>query len=500
MKLYNTLSKKEEDLVPFSDKTVSLYCCGPTVYDYAHIGNFRTYAMTDFLVRALKYEGYSVRYVMNITDVGHLVSDNDTGEDKLEKGSRREGKTAWDIAKYYTEVFLDDSKKLNLMEPDARPKPTEHIAEQIAMVDTLMQKGFAYTIDDGIYFDTTKFTEYGVLTGQNLDELKEGARVEPNEQKRNPTDFALWKFSYPKGRDFDASTDDPANKRQMEWDSPWGVGFPGWHIECSAMSRKHLGDQIDIHTGGADLIPVHHTNEIAQSEAASGKHPFVQIWVHGQFIQVDGEKMSKSRGNFYKLSDVEDRGYDPLALRYFYMTAHYRSFLNFTWDGLDAAARSLTELRKQTAAANAQAQRGERVALSEEKLQKIDALRAKFRVALASDLNMPQALAIAWETIKSNVPSGDKYDLLLEFDAVLGLSLRESADTTVPVTVLTEPTTGIAVHTSVDLTSEILVKIGEREKARRSKDFAKADALRSEIEVATGAALKDTADGVELDS
>ena len=312
LRLYNTLTKTVEEFVPREANLVTLYCCGPTVYDFAHIGNFRTYTMTDFLVRTLKHLGYRVKFVMNITDVGHLTSNSDTGEDKMEKGAKREGKTAWDIAKFYTEAFLADSKKLNLVEPDMRPKPTEHIAEQLAMVEALLKKGFAYQIDDGIYFDTSKFTGYGALTGQNIEELKEGARVEPNPQKRNPTDFALWKFSYPT-RGARPGLREPqgralSSKRDMEWDSPWGVGVPGWHIECSAMSRKHLGDQIDIHTGGADLIPIHHTNEIAQSESATGKSPFVRFWVHGQFILVDGEKMSKSKENFYRLSDIESKG------------------------------------------------------------------------------------------------------------------------------------------------------------------------------------------------
>ena len=278
LRLYNTLTKKIESVTPSLPKEFTLYCCGPTVYDYAHIGNFRTYTLTDILVRALRYGGNSVHYIMNITDVGHLVSDSDSGEDKLEKGSKREGKSAWDIAKFYTEAFLSDSKKLNLMDPDVRPKPTDHIPEQIEMINTLIDKRYGYIIDDGLYFDTSKSANYGELTGQKRSELKEGARVEVNVQKRNPTDFALWKFSYPKGRDFDSNLDDVSKRRQMEWPSPWGIGFPGWHIECSAMSRRYLGDQIDIHTGGADLIPIHHTNEIVQSEAATGIRPFVRYW------------------------------------------------------------------------------------------------------------------------------------------------------------------------------------------------------------------------------
>jgi len=432
LKLHNTFTRSVEEFTPINKKLVTVYCCGPTVYDYAHIGNFRTYTMTDFLVRTLKYLGYAVKYVTNVTDVGHLVSDSDSGEDKIEKGAKREGKTAWDVAKFYTEAFLADSKKMNLLEPDVRPKPTDHIPEQVDMVKTLLDKGFAYTIDDGIYFDTSKFPSYGELTGQNLEELKEGARVEPNPQKKNPTDFALWKFS-PKGA-----------KRDMEWKSPWGTGFPGWHIECSAMSRKHLGDQIDIHTGGADLIPIHHTNEIAQSEATSGKSPFVKYWVHGQFIMVDGQKMSKSKGNFYRLADIEEKGFDPIALRYFYMSAHYRAFLNFTWDALAGAQKSLDELRLY-----AHQHKDE----SEETI----VLKKKFQEALDNDLNMPQALAIAWEAART-CPQ-----LLMEFDQVLGLDLgRAPKEVVIP--------------------EEINALIKKRDQLRKNKKFYQADAIRKEIE------------------
>ncbi|MEK7592907.1 MAG: cysteine--tRNA ligase [Patescibacteria group bacterium] len=462
LRLYNTLTKKIESVTPSLPKEFTLYCCGPTVYDYAHIGNFRTYTLTDILVRALRYGGNSVHYIMNITDVGHLVSDSDSGEDKLEKGSKREGKSAWDIAKFYTEAFLSDSKKLNLMDPDVRPKPTDHIPEQIEMINTLIDKRYGYIIDDGLYFDTSKSANYGELTGQKRSELKEGARVEVNVQKRNPTDFALWKFSYPKGRDFDSNLDDVSKRRQMEWPSPWGIGFPGWHIECSAMSRRYLGDQIDIHTGGADLIPIHHTNEIVQSEAATGIRPFVRYWVHGQFIMVDNEKMAKSKGNFYRLQNILDKGFDPLALRYFYMTSHYRSFLNFTWTGLEAASRGLEELRSFMRSAKNNA--GKRNELSNEKLLKIDTFRKKFTDALENDLNMPQALAVVYETIKSNIPITDKYDLLLEFDEVLGLDLQhvKQKDVSIPVEI-----------------SELLKK---REEYRKAKDFKMSDDVRKEIE------------------
>jgi len=455
LKLYNTLTKKIEEFKPLHPDVVKLYCCGPTVYDYAHIGNFRTYTMTDLLVRTLRYLDYKVKYVMNVTDVGHLVSDADVGEDKMEKGARREGKTAWDIAKFYTEAFLEDSKKLNLLEPDVLPKPTEHIKEQVEMVQKLLDKGYAYQIDDGVYFDTSKFSSYGQLTGQKLEELKEGARVEPNPQKKNPTDFALWKFS-------PSASSGRVQKRDMEWDSPWGKGFPGWHIECSAMSMKYLGDQLDIHTGGADLIPVHHTNEIAQSEAVTGHVPFVRYWVHGQFVLVDGEKMSKSKGNFYRLADIEKKGFDPLSLRYFYLTAHYRSFLNFTWEALTSAQNALNEVRSSIA----NLKTAERSILSEDKLKKIDAYRKKFDASITDDLNMPQALAVVWEVVKSNIPSPDKYDLLMDFDEVLGLNLKSQ----------------ISRPNEEKIPDEIKQLVDEREKLRQEKKFRESDELRKQIE------------------
>jgi cysteinyl-tRNA synthetase len=485
--LFNTLTKKKEQFSPMRDKMVLLYSCGPTVYDYAHIGNFRTYMMTDFLVRTLTYFGYHVRYVMNITDVGHLTSDSDTGEDKLEKGARREGKSAWDIAKYYTDVFLSDSHKLNLREPDVRPRPTEHIQEQITMVQTLLDKDLAYDIDDGIYFDTSKFEDYGALTDQSRDELKEGARVEPNPQKRNPTDFALWKRS--------PNPPDGAGKRQMEWESPWGIGFPGWHIECSAMSMKHLGPQLDIHTGGVDLIPIHHTNEIAQSEGATGQEPFVRYWVHGQFIQVDGEKMSKSKANFYRLDDILKRGFDPLALRYLYLTAHYRAFLNFTWEALAASSNALTELRRLVAAARRQGDKGGRSQLSSEKMSKAEKLQQSFDTALSDDLNIPKALAVAWEVAKSNIPSQDKYDMLLRFDEVLGLGLNAVETPDVMLTMYTHEATGFSYKAPGKQSDEVEALLSERDQARRAKNFPKADEIRATLVSTYNLDVKETSEG-----
>lgn len=481
LKLYNTLTRSVEEFKPLSADRVTLYACGPTVYDYAHIGNFRTYIMTDIIVRTLRYIGFRVSYVMNITDVGHLVSDADTGEDKMEKGAKREGKTAWEIAKYYTDAFLSDSRKMNMLDPDVRPKPTEHIREQIELVQALLNKGFAYTIDDGIYFDTSKFRSYGALTGQERGELQEGARVEPNPQKKNPTDFALWKFSHPMGRSFDPAQD--AVKRHMEWpfvDEKGNkrMGFPGWHIECSAMSTKYLGNTIDIHTGGVDLIPIHHTNEIAQSEAATGVSPFVRFWIHGQFILVDGEKMSKSRKNFYTLADIEKKGFDPLALRYLYLSAHYRSFLNFTWDALTGAQNSLSQLREHVASLR---QSGAvESALSEEKLAKIDRYNAAFKSAIGKDLNIPQALAVVWEVVKTNIAARDKLDLILEFDEVLGLNLRNAP---------TQPVEEIPGH--------IGALVRKRDALRTKGKFTEADAVRHEIEE-KGFEIEDTPMGTRV--
>jgi len=471
LQLYNTLTQKVEPFTPLDPKVVTVYCCGPTVYDFATIANFRTYSMTDFLVRTLRYIGYQTKYVMNITDVGHMTSDSDTGEDKMEKGAHREGKTAWDVARFYTDAFLSDSKKLHLLEPDVRPKPTEHIKEQIHMVHMLLEKGFAYKISDGIYFDTSRFPSYGALTSQRKEEMKAGARVEINPQKRNPTDFALWKFSPP-----------PAGgkKRDMEWDSPWGKGFPGWHIECSSLSSKYLGKQIDIHTGGADLIPIHHTNEIAQSEAAYGVHPFVRYWVHGQFMLVDGGKMSKSKHNFYTVSDLENKGFDPLALRYFYCSAHYRTFLNFTFTALTASQNALRDLRLMVGGWR----ESNRTQVSLEKIEKIDGFRKRFTQAVENDLNIPGALSIVWEMAKSNIPSPDKYDLIIDFDQVLGLKLSDSQKTE---------------NREQKTPEEITFLINKRDNLRKEKKYEEADDIRKQIELKlSGYIVEDTAKGTVL--
>lgn len=449
-----------------------MYTCGPTVYDYLTVGNFRTFVLSDVLRRVLKINGYEVKAVMNITDVGHLTGDNlgnaDTGEDRLEKGAKREGKSAWEVASFYTDAFLSDIQKLNLLPPDILPKATDHIQEQIQLIKALEEKDLTYKTSDGIYFDTVKFEEqtgkkYGELS--TLDQIKTGARVEENPEKKNPRDFALWKFS--------PSASSGQVKRQMEWDSPWGLGFPGWHIECSAMAIKYLGETFDIHVGGEDLRSIHHPNEIAQSEGATGKQ-FVKYWVHGTFLLVDGKRMGKSVGNAYIMNDVESKGFNPLSLRYLYLTAHYRDQMNFTWEALRGAQTALERLR--TTVYGLQ-QQTDRTVLSEEKESKTDNYRQQFLEAINNDLSTAQALAVVWEMMKSNIPSSDKYDMALYFDEVLGLGLGKVQVEQVPEDV------------------QQLVK--EREEARKAGDFAKADELRDAIK-SLGYVVKDTSEGPQL--
>jgi len=462
MQLFNSLSRQKEDFIPLNPPRVGIYTCGPTVYQSVHIGNFRSYILSDLLVRTLKYFGYQVTHVMNVTDVGHLTSDADTGEDKMEKGARRENKTAWEVAKHYETTFWQDYDKLNLTRPDISCRATEHISDQVILIQKLEQKGFTYKTSDGIYFDTAKFPNYGKLS--TLDQIQAGARVEENPEKKSPRDFALWKFT-------------PKNKtRDMEWDSPWGRGFPGWHIECSAMSMKYLGESFDIHLGGEDLVSTHHPNEIAQSEAATGK-PFVKYWIHGAYLLVDGGKMSKSKQNIYTISDIENYHINPLALRYLYLTGHYQDQLNFTWDSLKSAAKALQNFQslfhEWQSPANAP-----RTTLSVEKLDKADSFRAAFRNYLEDNLSLPQALTVAWSVAKSNLPPEDKRDLLLDFDEVLGLRFGQSLAPSEP-------------PASVKKLAE------EREAARQAKDFPAADSVRLKIE-SLGWLVEDTPQGPKL--
>lgn len=453
--LYDTYTRNLREFQPLHPPEVGMYTCGPTVYDYAHIGNLRTYIFEDILRRVLLFNGYQVKHVMNITDVGHLTSDADTGEDKMEAGARRTGKTAWEIAEYYTEEFRKDLKRLNILEPTIWCRATDHIQEQIDFIRCIEEKGFTYRTSDGIYFDTSKLPSYGYLGRLDIEGLQAGARIEMGE-KRHPTDFALWKFS-PKDQ-----------KRQMEWDSPWGVGFPGWHIECSAMSAKYLGPFFDIHCGGEDHITVHHTNEIAQTEACYGTR-LANFWLHGYFLQLDeGVKMSKSSGKFLRVETLIEEGYDPLAYRMFCLNAIYRQKLNFTWEGLDGAAKALDRLR------NAFYEMGEPTQPDSTFLQ-------KFLTEINDDLNMPRAMALTWELVRSDLPNGVKKATLLEFDRVLGLNLAnwQPAEEVIP--------------------DEILRLVELRQQARAEKRWQDADTLRGQI-IAAGYEVMDTPQGPKVKS
>lgn len=408
LKLYNTATRSKDVFETLEPGKVGLYTCGPTVYNYAHIGNLRTYIFEDILKRVLIACDYEVNHVMNVTDVGHLVSDADDGEDKMAVGAQREGKTVWEIADFYWQAFRADLERLHIIEPTTWCKATDHIDEQIDQVKVLEDKGFTYRIDDGIYFDTSKLPDYGKLARQDLSALKAGARVEMGD-KRNPTDFSLWKFS---------PTD---RKRLMEWDSPWGVGFPGWHIECSSMAMKYLGERLDIHCGGIDHIAVHHTNEIAQAEAAMG-HDWCNWWLHGEFLVLpkadsDDEddafaKMAKS-GEFLKLDLLVERGYDPLAYRYLCFTGHYRQQLVFTWEALDAAASAMARLKRAVPTLKREYHKGSD--------RPVDGYLAEFDDAVRDDLNMPRALAAMWGVLQdANASGGEKYATLLAMESVLG--------------------------------------------------------------------------------
>lgn len=446
LQLFNTLTRRREPFRPLKDGHVDMYSCGLTVYNFAHIGNLRAYIVADTLKRVLRINGYTVRHVMNITDVGHLTDDADSGDDKVEAAANREGRSAWDITKFYTEAFLKDLSALNVIAPDVMPKATGHIPEQIELIERLQKKGLTYGTSDGIYFDTSKFPAYGKLANLVRKSIKEGARVEKNPEKRNPTDFALWKFS-PEGK-----------KRQMEWESPWGKGFPGWHLECSAMSMKYLGETFDIHTGGVDHIPIHHTNEIAQSEAATGK-PFVRYWLHNEFLLTSEDaKMAKSAENFITLSALVEKGYHPLAYRYFALNTHYRKPLTFSWEALTAAQRAydtLTGLVQQWSAP--------KVGCAE--------FEERFRDAVNDDLNIPKALGVLWEMVRSDYPDHAKHQSVKVFDDVLGLGLKDLRPIKIP--------------------QGVRKLVEERETARKEKDFARADELRSQIQNA-GFTVDDT--------
>ncbi|MBI4262585.1 cysteine--tRNA ligase [Candidatus Uhrbacteria bacterium] len=471
--LYNTLSRTKELFQPLKPGKVGLYTCGPTVYSDPHIGNLRTYLFEDILRRVLAYAGYKVKHVMNITDVGHLTGDRDMGEDKMQKSAREQRKTAWDLAKLYTLVFKENMKDLHMLAPDIWCKATDHIKEQVALIQILEKKGFTYQTSDGVYFDTARLPDYGKLAHLNIEGLREGARVEVNDEKKNPTDFALWKLSNPLVRHperterVEGST---LQKRDMEWPSPWGVGFPGWHIECSAMSMKYLGETFDMHCGGVDHIAVHHTNEIAQSEAATGKQ-FVKYWMHGEFLIINEGRMGKSEGNAMTLVGLKAKAYDPLAYRYLTLTAHYRQKLNFTWESLDAAQNALNNLRDHVRALKPE----HPVTATDRKLAQN--FQERFDKAITDDLNMPEALALTWDMLKSELEPRLKKQLVKTFDKIFGLGLDKVKAYKIP--------------------PEIKKLARDREAARKKKDWAKSDEIRKHIE-SLGWKVEDTEKGFVL--
>ena len=438
MKVYNTATRTKEEFKPIDGKNVGIYSCGPTVYSSPHIGNMYAYVCWDVLVRTLEYLGYEPRQVVNITDVGHLTSDSDSGEDKMEKGSKKEGLTVWEIAKKYENEFLENLADLNIKGPWKMPRATDHINEQIDLIKKIEKNGFTYKTTDGIYFDTSKFKDYGKFANLNLDKLREGARVEINEERKNPSDFALWKFSPnpPVG----------GEKRQMEWNSPWGVGFPGWHIECTAMSTKYLGETFDIHTGGEDHIAVHHTNEIAQSFGAFS-HNTANVWMHNAFITFGGSKISKSSGGLYTVKDLIDLGFDPLAYRYLVLGSHYRKGMEFSLESLKAAQTALNKLRSYKV----------------EGLSNVNKkFKEEFEEIVSNDLAMPEALALVWSVAKSDLDPKEKWATLLNFDKVLGLDLdKKIIEQEVP--------------------KEILDLVEERKEVRENRNWAESDRLRDLI-------------------
>ena len=450
---YNTLTKKKEKFEPIEDNMVKIYTCGPTVYKDATIGNMRTFIFMDNLRRVLKYNGYNLKHVMNLTDVGHLVSDGDEGEDKMVKSAKEEGKTPKEIAEHYTKLFFKDLELLNVDMPEIICKATDYINDMLEFVKKLIANGYAYETSTAIYFDVSKLDEYGILSGIDVRKQKAGARVDVDEEKKNPYDFALWIKA-------------PEN-HIMKWDSPWGPSYPGWHIECSTMSQKHLGEQFDIHTGGVDLIPTHHENEIAQSKGCTGKIP-ARFWMHGEFLLINGGKMSKSLGNVYLLKDIVEKGYDPLVYKYFCYTAHYRNKLNFTWEAIDASNKSLMKLRESY----------RKHLDGDENIEDdiVEDYKNRFIKAINDDLNMPLAMGVVWEVAKNEKKSKKFAELLLDFDRVLGLKIDKKDD----------------------IPEEVLKLLEERNTARKEKDWKKSDELRDKIQE-YGYRIEDTKDGTNIE-
>lgn len=465
---YNTATRKKEEFRENKEVPVGIYSCGPTVYSSPHIGNMYAYVCWDVLVRTLEFLGYDVHQVINITDVGHLVADSDDGEDKMEKGSKAEGLTAWDLAKKYENEFVENLDKLNIKRPWKMPRATDHIKEQIELIQLIEKNGFTYKISDGIYFDTSKFAGYGDFAKLDMEKLKAGASLETNPEKKNQADFALWKFSPKDG-----------TKRQMEWESPWGVGFPGWHIECTAMSTKYLGNPFDIHTGGEDHIAIHHTNEIAQGFGAWGRQT-ANIWMHNAFITFKGAKISKSSGGLYTVMDLEKMGYDPLAYRYMVLSSHYRKGMEFSEDNLRAAQISLNKLNK-VFSGEFGAKKIDQNALPDENYIK------EFAKCISNDLAMPEALAVVWKLVKSELDDSVKIKTLEEFDKVLGLNLSlyhyvKNMDKKV---------------VEEEIPQEIQDLARKRAEAKTNKDWAEADRLRDLIKE-KGFEVQDGKDGAKI--
>lgn len=454
---YNTLTRKKEQFTPINKDEVRMYSCGPTVYKDATIGNMRTNIFQDVLRRVLKYNGYKIKHVMNITDVGHLVSDGDEGEDKMLKSAREEHKTPLEIAEHYTKLFFNDLKLLNIETPEIICKATEHIQEMLSYVEKLVENGYAYETSTAIYFDVSKLDKYPILSNHNVDEQKAGARVDVDPEKRNPYDFALWIKA-------------PEN-HLMKWDSPWGPSYPGWHIECSAMGQKYLGEQFDIHTGGIDLIPTHHENEIAQSKGACGKVP-ANFWMHGEYLLIDGGKMSKSLGNVYLVKDFIERGYDPIVYKLFSYSCHYRNKLNFTWEGIEGAAKSLERLK--------QGYKANLAGTDEVEEKEVQGFEEAFHKAINDDLNMPSAMSVVWEVVRFDKKSPKLAELLLKFDTILGLKIDKETK-----------------KEQEEIPQEILDLVEERKQARANKDWAKSDELRDLIQ-SKGYEIKDSKDETEI--
>lgn len=453
---YNTLTRKKEKFESLTPKEVRMYSCGPTVYKDATIGNLRTNIFQDILRRVLRYNGYKIKHAMNITDVGHLVSDGDEGEDKMIKSAKELNKSPLEIAEHYTKLFFNDLKDLNIETPEIVCKATDHIQDMLEYVEKLIENGYAYETSTAIYFDISKLDKYPILSNLDLDNQKAGARVDIDPEKRNPYDFALWIKA-------------PEN-HLMKWDSPWGLSYPGWHIECSAMGQKYLGEQFDIHTGGIDLIPTHHENEIAQSKGKCGKIP-ARYWLHGEYLLINGGKMSKSLGNVYLLKDIKDKGYDPLTYRLFSYSSSYRNKLNFTWDSIEASAKSLIRLKE---GYNKHLNGTEKV---EENI--IIKYEEEFNKAINDDLNMPQAMGIVWDVIKYPIKSKQFAELLLKFDTVLGLNIDKLDED------------------NIELPNDIQKLVEERKKAREDKNWQESDRLRDEI-ISKGYNIKDTKDGMQI--